>query len=367
MSLTESSALRDAPPSWIEERRRAAFAAFDGAAMPSETEEVWRYVDLGFDVSDYQLAEGGAEALPADAVLGNEIGHAAGTATVIDGATTDVRSDAPDGVVFESVAKAVVSHETMLREVYGKGIPVDLDKLAAAHHAFSTDGVVLYVPPATAVTQPFVIDVQATRPGAVSFPHVTVVVEESSQASVVVNNRSADGTGALVVPQIELYVRDNARLDMSVVQNWDYSSTALAHGRAVVGRDATLRLAEAGLGGELSRFHLMVDLVGRGAHAEILGAYFGEQEQTLDYRYFMNHAAPNTTSEMFLKGAVEDEALSVFTGMIRIEEEAQRTNAHQTNRNLILSDGARAQSVPNLEILANDVRCGHGSTVGPLE
>ncbi|NNC76234.1 MAG: SufD family Fe-S cluster assembly protein, partial [Acidimicrobiia bacterium] len=353
MSLTESSVLRDAPPAWVGERRRAAFAAFDGAEMPSEIEEVWRYVELGFDVADYQLATQPGEQLASDAVLGTELGHAAGAATVVDGVTTAIESSAPDGVVFGSLAKGITDHEAILGGAYGKGIPIDLDKLAAAHHAFSTDGVFLFVPRGTTAADPFVIDIQATSPGQVSFPHVTVIVEESAAASVVVNNRSADGTSALVVPQFELTVGDNAQLAMSVVQNWDYSTTALAHGRASIGRDSTLRLAEAGLGGNHSRLHLIVDLVGRGAHAEIVGAYFGEEDQTLDYRYFMNHAAPNTTSEMFLKGAVEDEALSVFTGLIRIEEEAQRTNAHQTNRNLILSDGARAQSVPNLEILAN--------------
>ena len=106
---------------------------------------------------------------------------------------------------------------------------------------------------------------------------------------------------------------------------------------------------------------------GTGSVADVVGAYFGEEQQTLDYRYFMRHIGTNTRSDMFLKGAVEDEARSVFTGMIRIEETGQKTEAFQTNRNLILSDGASAQSVPNLEILANDVKCGHGSTVGPLD
>jgi Fe-S cluster assembly protein SufD len=110
-----------------------------------------------------------------------------------------------------------------------------------------------------------------------------------------------------------------------------------------------------------------MELKGRGSSGKVSGLYFGDSEQVLDYRAFMNHRAPHTNSDMFLKGAVEDEADSVFTGLIRIEPEAQRVNAYQTNRNLVLSDGAEAQSVPNLEILANDVKCGHASTVGPLD
>jgi Fe-S cluster assembly protein SufD len=134
-----------------------------------------------------------------------------------------------------------------------------------------------------------------------------------------------------------------------------------------VDRDGSVHIGEAGLGGRLSRLQLTVDLVGNGTSANVVGAYFGDEAQILDYRYTMDHHGLNTGSDMFLKGAVQDDALSVFTGMIRIEEEAQKTNAFQTNRNLILSDGASAQSVPNLEILANDVRCGHGSTMGPLD
>jgi Fe-S cluster assembly protein SufD len=140
-------------------------------------------------------------------------------------------------------------------------------------------------------------------------------------------------------------------------------------GRAKIdlGRDAGLTLSEVGLGGKIGRLHLDVNFIGRGSYAKIYGAYFGEEDQTLDYRYFMNHIGTNTRADMFLKGAVEDNALSVFTGMIRIEKSGQKTESFQTNRNLILSDGAAAQSVPNLEILANDVKCGHGSSVGPLD
>ncbi len=196
---------------------------------------------------------------------------------------------------------------------------------------------------------------------------VTVIAEDSAEVSVVLRYHSPNGIAAYVVPQVEVFGGANATVKLTTIQNWGDATHAIGHQRMVAGPDTSVHFAEAGLGGALSRLHLMVDLEGRGSRAEILGAYFGDRSQILDYRYFMRHAGPSTGSDMFLKGAVEDEALSVFTGMIRIEEEAQKTDAFQTNRNLILSDGAAAQSVPNLEILANDVRCGHGSTVGPLD
>jgi Fe-S cluster assembly protein SufD len=117
----------------------------------------------------------------------------------------------------------------------------------------------------------------------------------------------------------------------------------------------------------LARLDLGVDLVGDGSSSEVVGLYFGEGSQTLDYRMVIDHQGRNTTSDVFLKGAVEDDAQSVFTGLLRIEKEATRTSTFETNRNLVLSENAKAQSVPNLEILCNDVMCGHASSVGPLE
>jgi Fe-S cluster assembly protein SufD len=211
------------------------------------------------------------------------------------------------------------------------------------------------------------LEIQATKPGSTSFPRIVIAVDEGGEASIVVHLRSRQEDDLIVVPQIAAALGDNANLSVTVVQNWGYATQAIGNANAVVGRDAALRFAEIGLGGKLARLHLDVRMEGRGSSANIVGAYFGDKDQTLDYRYFMRHIGTNTRSDMFLKGAVEDEARSVFTGMIRIEESGQKTEAFQTNRNLILSDGASAQSVPNLEILANDVRCGHGSTVGPLD
>ena len=200
-----------------------------------------------------------------------------------------------------------------------------------------------------------------------AFPLITLATGQSSQASVVIRYRSDDDVNALVVPNLEFVVGDNSHLKVTVVQNWGSNTTSISHLQATVGRDASLHLGEAGLGGTLSRLQLQIDLEGNGSSANVVGAYFGDETQTLDYRYTMHHQGLNTDSDMFLKGAVQGDSLSIFTGMIRIDEEAQKTNAFQTNRNLILSDGAAAQSVPNLEILANDVRCGHGSTMGPLD
>ncbi len=348
-------------PQWRRDDRRSAFALYEKLGMPSSTEEMWRYVDLDFDLADFTLPDG--PGTPSDGALPGF--PAGGGVLVVDGTAVSDPIET-DLAWVGPLAEAIGPHERALESAAARGVPADTDKFAAAHRAFGGDGAFVHVGRGK-VGEPVLVQVHAATSGVVTFPRVVVVADETAQASVVVHMVSAADVDALVVPQIEVIAAPGANVDISVIQNFGRKIRSIGHTRSVLDRDASLVLAEAGLGAALSRLHLEVDLEGRGSSANIVGAYFGDQRQVLDYRYFMHHAGTNTRSDMFLKGAVEDDALSVFTGMIRIDESAQRTDAFQTNRNLILSEGAAAQSVPNLEILANDVRCGHGSTVGPLD
>lgn len=361
-----SAAAGASDPAWLAERRAVALDYYEKLPMPSSTEEVWRYVDLDFSLDDFALPESPGSAGDLDAGIAAALPQIAGSLLVVDGeSVSGDPGSAP--ATLASISRVLADQPALLEPYLGVGIRPDVDKLAAAHAAFGHDGAALVVPRGVVVEQPFFVDVQAATSGGVSFPHVSIAVEESAQASVVVRYRSGDDVDALVIPQLELSVGDNANLKLTVVQHWGRRTRAISHARAAIGRDGSLHLGEAGMGGSISRLLLDVDLYGDGSSANVVGAYFGDEEQILDYRYTMHHAGVNTSSDMFLKGAVQDHSLSVFTGMIRIDETAQKTNAFQTNRNLILSDGASAQSVPNLEILANDVRCGHGSTMGPLD
>ena len=347
-------------PNWVAAKRAEGYQRFQETDAPDSRSEDWRYVDLDFDISDFGLPAAPGDPIGLD--VGFEFEEVSGRAVVADGATVDVAGG--DGATFPPLRQAVVDHTDDVSRIFGNGIDPGLDQSAAAHPAFGSDGVFLHVPANATIPEPLVIDVQATIDGSVSFPRLSILVEDNADASVVVHYRSTDGT-MLVVPHIEADV--SGRLRLTAVQEWGRNTTAISQLRMAAARDSSLHLGEVGLGGALARLHLTMDLNGRGSYGEVSGLYFGDGDQVLDYRAFMNHRAPDTNSDMFLKGAVEDDADSVFTGLIRIEPEAQRTNAYQTNRNLVLSEGAEAQSVPNLEILANDVRCGHGSTVGPLD
>jgi Fe-S cluster assembly protein SufD len=343
----------------LRARLEAGITTFEQTPMPDPKEEDWRYVELGIDLDDFTLADQPGAALSDDETTLPVLGQTAGRALLVDGFPVSAEGDfvglltAADPEVWDLTA--------------GPGIPAGLDRFSAAQHAFGSDAVVVRVPKGKAVAEPFLVEVQATTAATLVLPRVVVLAEEGSEASLVVTYRSPDGVALVAVPHVEVMAGPNARVGLTVVQDWGDETTGIVQQRMVADRDAALLLAEAGLGGRFSRLHLTIDLEGRGSDARVLSMYFGDSDQTLDYRAFMNHNAPNTNSNMFLKGAVGDTAASVFSGLIRIEPEGQKTNAHQTNRNLVLSEGAEAHSVPNLEILANDVRCGHGSAVGPLD
>ena len=351
-----ATSLNAASPVWLADVREEAFRAFDKLDMPDESEEVWRYLDLDFDLSDYEGTEEPGPPLELPDPVGQALTESVGGATVIDGHIVEGSEQASSEGPSERI-------ETLVRE----GTPADLNLFSAAHHSFMPEVVFVDVPDGHADSGPRYIDLQASTPDRASFPHVAVAVGENAETSVVVGMRSPTDSEHLVVPGFDVSVGAGGRGSFTVVQSFGAGTRSIAHLRARVGRDASLVVAEAGLGAKLSRLHLTIDLEGRGAGTQVMGLYFGEHDQVLDYRAFINHVGPATTSEMVLKGAVEDEARSVFTGLIKIENDAARANAFQTNRNLVLSDGAQAQSVPNLEILCDDVICGHASTSGPLE
>ncbi len=333
--------------------------------MPSQDDEIWRYVDLDFSIDDYHPSSGVAVDLGDDPLavhLQNPT-----MVRVVDGAFVG-EGEISDGFVVMSLRRAAVERSDTVKVALDRsGISADEDIFKAASAAFGGDGVFMHAARGIVAPSVIAIDLHAGSDGVASFPNVVIAAEEHADVSVVVHLRSRPDADALIVPQFSIAVGDGARVLLTVVQNVGYGVRSIASLRAEIGDDATFRFGEVGLGGRLARLHLDIGLEGRGSSANVVGAYFGEQSQILDYRYFMRHVGTNTRSDMFLKGAVEDDARSVFTGMIRIEETGQKTEAYQTNRNLILSDGASAQSVPNLEILANDVKCGHGSTVGPLD
>lgn len=341
-------------PSWRADQMEAAFRVFQGLEEPTGAEEDWRYVDFDLAFSDLVPALEPGDGLEPDPFL-KSLGARSGHVVVVDGHVIAIDGD---GAVLRRLGD--VEERVSL-------VPVDHNKLAAAHTAFAVDGVFVDVPDAAVIDEPVVVEVQAVSEGTATFPHVAVRVGRNAQAKVLLVYRSAAGARLLTVPEVSLEVAEGGNLRFLSVQSLDHAGSIVVHQRVRLDRDASVRLGEVGLGADLGRLDLGVSLEGDGSSSNLVGLYFGEGSQTLDYRLVVNHRGRNTTSDIFLKGALEDAAQSVFTGLLRIEKDAQKTSTFETNRNLVLSENAKAHSVPNLEILCNDVVCGHASSVGPLE
>ncbi len=329
--------------------RQNAFRQFENLPLPGPTDEAWRYVDRTIDLESVALVSEAGDRMPADEILAAL--EPSQHLVIVDGKAVQM---AGEGFGIES---------TKLLDL----VSPDTDKLAAAHRAFVDAGVSLSLPRGKSTTAPVLIEVQTTAAKTISFPHVTIEIGEDAEAEVIVAYRSRDGAQAISVPQVEIDIAQSGRLRLLALQEMSLDSTIVVQLRARLGRDATLRLGEVGLGGDLARLDMAVDLDGQGSSADIVGVFFGHREQVLDYRMVLNHRGPKSSSNVLLKGAVEDASQSVFSGLVRIEKAAIGTTAFETNRNLVLSPDAKANSIPNLEILCDDVICGHGSSVGPLE
>jgi Fe-S cluster assembly protein SufD len=280
-----------------------------------------------------------------------------GFATVSESAIEIER--APEGVVFEPLSEA----EKMLGTLVGSD-----EKFAAHNLAEWKHGLLVRVPQGVEVAQPLYVRVTGAVPDAASFWRVLVVAEEGSRFSFIEEHVSAtpdlSGYSNAVA---ELFVGDGAKLEYVSIQNLSQGTWHFASHRATVGRDAELDWVAGGFGSKKGKIRIENDLAGQGATSRVTGAYFADGAQHLDYDTLQKHLAPNTTSDFAFKGALRDQATAVWRGMIRVEKDAQKTNAYQENRNLLLSHEAHADSIPGLEIEANDVRCTHGATVSQVD
>ncbi|MGN6696076.1 MAG: Fe-S cluster assembly protein SufD [Aquihabitans sp.] len=240
------------------------------------------------------------------------------------------------------------------------------DVFATLNDAFVVDPVVVSVPRGVQLAEPLVVGTRLAGSGAAAFPRLVVAVGEGAAATIIDRTTSTDDD-LLSVPLTELRVERGGRLDFVAIQQLGSAAWQLGSLVAEVGQEAHLRVGLVGLGGAYARLRTDCRLAGRGGTGDLLAAYFGDGDQTLDFRTFQHHDAPDTTSNLLFKGAVGGRSRSVYTGLIKVSKDARGTNAFQTNRNVKLSDDAWAESVPNLEIETNDVRCSHASTVGPVD
>jgi Fe-S cluster assembly protein SufD len=321
--------------------------------LPTTSDEHWRFTDLkGFDPDAFS-ADGAARAAVAPAMLDVDV---AGLAHVTEGGIEIVR--APEGVTFEPL----IDHERL-------GSLVGAEEKFAAHNAASWQhGLLVRVGRGVRLEQPLYVRISNSVEDGSLFWRMLVVCEPESSAVLIEEYASSSpelaGYSNTVV---ELFVEQAARLEYVSLQNLSRETWHFASHRARVERDAELDWVAGGFGSKKGKVWIENDLSGEGATSRVTGAYFADGVQHLDYDTYQLHSAPNTTSDFAFKGALRDRATAVWRGMIHVEPEAQKTNAYQENRNLMLSPTTHAVPIPGLEILANDVRCTHGATVGQVD
>jgi Fe-S cluster assembly protein SufD len=256
--------------------------------------------------------------------------------------------------------------EEQVRDSLGTASGASSDAFTVLHDAFLSGGAFVKVPAGVVVERPIVVLHWSEGNGCASFPHTLVLLEESADATVV-ERYGSPNHDHLVDGVVELLIGDGAHLRYLSLQEHGTRAWQVALQRAHLGRNATLRSSAVALGGEYARLRSESLLAGQAPESDQLAVYFGDGHQMLDFRTLQDHDAPHTRSDLLFKGAVEDEARSVYSGLVRLRKTAQKANASQTNRNLVLTEGAAAESIPNLEIEANDVRCSHASAVGPID
>ncbi len=370
-------------PAWLTDRRLAAWEAFQRLPLPSAIyQEEWRRTDIsGLDLDALTLpapgallAPGGPAAPPHDfAAISGTDGDRAGLVTHVDCAAVaqTLGEDARRrGVLFLDLSAAASAHPDLVRDhLFGAlGDDFDRHKFHALHAALWSGGTLVYIPKGVEVALPLVAQTSLGTPGAAIFPHTLVIAEEGCKATLVdVYASVPEGPRTFACGMTELILKQGAQVRYVAFQEWGAPMWEVGSlTRARLERDATLHSLVVALGGSLVKCDVESELCGPGASCEMLGLYFGAGRQHIDFHTLQEHRAPNTLSELLYKGAVKDVARSVFAGLIRVDWGAQKTNAFQANRNLILSAGARSDSIPKLEIMANDLRCTHGSATSRL-
>jgi Fe-S cluster assembly protein SufD len=355
-------------PGWWLEAKQAAWNRFLELPLPGRTDEHWRFSNLkGLSLEGFDLPEEASQVVPhlpdfahvAEIIFSNR---------QVIGRTTLTPELTGKGVIFCPLDEALRFHGDLVKAWFQKH-PANLgsEKFVALNTAFTAAGALLFVPKGVKITEPFVVQHTLTGPSQSTFPHTIVVLEDDAEATFVEFFVSADKNPHLIAGVNDLHAGDRARLTYIGAQNWSRDTLAIQTNSITAQRDARVVSLNVHLGGRQARHESHSRLLGPGAHSEMLALTVAAGTQEFDQRTLQTHAAPNTSSNLLYKNALLDRARTIFSGLIVVEPDAQKTDAYQSNRNLMLSDEADANSLPGLEIQANDVRCTHGSTTSRVE
>jgi Fe-S cluster assembly protein SufD len=359
----------------LDSYRTRAWDAFKRLPIPDSAQEAWRRTDIhAMPVETFKFPGSGSfldlPPVPDDLLKPLVADQHGGQIVLLPGGVTVNLDDelAKKGVIFTDLNTAVEEHPELVAKMLGQTVNVEEGKFAALVGAFAQNGIVLYVPKNLQVEVPF--HSVLWGPG-VNFAHVShllVWIDDGASATYVHEAASPNESGhSMHAGSVEITVGTDANLKFVELQSWGKHVWNFSHERVRVERGGNLDWIFGAVGSRLTKNFSELDLVGEGSTGRMSGFYFTDGSQHLDHDTQQNHLAPHTTSDLLFKGALKGKSRSVWQGMIYVAPAAQKTDGYQANRNLVLSDQARADSIPGLEILADDVRCTHGATVGKLE
>ncbi|MEZ6040171.1 MAG: Fe-S cluster assembly protein SufD [Planctomycetaceae bacterium] len=357
---------------WITDARRAAFAQYQELLTAELDPEEFKRVDLRiFNAAKFRPTADAADASQIGTLLANEteyggsIGHVNGQMT-----HASVNEDiAAKGVLFGDLQTLLTEHRELLEPYFMKqAVKPDADRFSAWHAAFWTSGTLLYVPKGVEVELPLHSLIAHSQDGVADFGHTLIILEDEARATLLEETTSSDETiSGLHVGCVELIVGRHANLRYVQLQNWNQNTWHLAHQGGNVASQGNLQWTVVGLGSKLSHIHQDINLNGRSATAEVNGVTFTSDRQKISYYTQQHHKAQGTHSDLLYKEVLRDESRVIWRGMIKVDEAAQQTDGYQRSDALMLSRDARCDSIPGLEIEADDVRCTHGATTGRVD
>jgi Fe-S cluster assembly protein SufD len=354
-------------PAWWLERKRAAYARFESLPLPSRTDEGWRFSNIsGITLGGYSPAQGqpkapaplGIEPAAALSFAGGRLAGRAAASAVLE----------KKGVVVSTISEALARHPDLLREHFmAQPQKLGSAKFAALHEAFMQDGAFIHVPRGVEIEKPIIVVHSASGAGTAVFPHTLVIAGDNAQVTVVDQFVSTDGARQFACGANDLYAGHGSRISYAAAQCWSHEALSLQFNSTVVRRDARVQSLNVHLGGRQARHESLSQLQAPGGFSEMLAITVASGAREYDQRTLQIHQAPNTKSDLLYKNALLDKARTIFSGLIIVDPDAQKTDAYQSNRNLMLSDDAESNSLPGLEIQANDVRCTHGATSARID
>ena len=362
-------------PAWLLDLKRVSWDKFVTTPMPKRTEDAWRFSKIqSLNLDNYHL-QSDSRSIKKEALQeqSNQLSSISGKIIFADdrqcGSVEFSEGLHKKGVIWTTLEDAILNHSDLVKKYFTGNLPnLGAEKFGALHHALSTNGSFLYIPQGVEIEFPFTTYNWNCTNGMALFPHTIIIAEDNAKASLVNFFKSVKpDIRNLAISCSNIYAGPGSQISYKAVQDWSLETQSYHLNTANAERDAVIKSININIGSAYMRHEHHTQMLGSGSKVDTYSLSVTTGDQEFDQRSLQTHSAPYTVSDLLFKNTLLDQSRTIFSGLIRVNENAQRTDAYQTNRNLLLSDTAEANSLPGLEILADDVKCSHGATTGRLD